>query len=172
VHDENVVLQEGDNYLSLENIQGKQLEIIAEFAYEAIDTQSEAEALAGEFGVKVFKGEGQETTIGYDVATQSLFMDRTQSGDTSFHDTFSERTVALMPTDDATVSLHIYVDHSVVEVFGNDGYVAMTNRIFPDPSQDAVEIYAIGGTVTLKSLDIWEVNSIWIPPIATKQKTE
>ncbi|MDF9799461.1 fructan beta-fructosidase [Catalinimonas alkaloidigena] len=161
VHDENVQLQEGDNYLSLENIQGKQLEIIAEFAYEAIDTQSEAEALAGEFGVKVFKGEEQETIIGYDVATQSLFMDRTQSGDTSFHDTFSERTVALMPTDDGTVSMHIYVDHSVVEVFGNNGYVAMTNRVFPDPSQDGVEIYAIGGIVTLKSLDIWEVDSIW-----------
>lgn len=172
VHDENVQLQEGDNYLSLENIQGKQLEIIAEFAYEAIDTQSEAEALAGEFGVKVFKGEGQETTIGYDVATQSLFVDRTQSGDTSFHDTFSERTVALMPTDDGTVSLHIYVDHSVVEVFGNDGYVAMTNRIFPDPSQDAVEIYAIGGIVTLKSLDIWEVNSIWTSPTVGKQDSE
>jgi fructan beta-fructosidase len=161
LHDEAVNLQEGDNYLSLENVQGKQLEIMAEFAYEPIDTQAEAENLAGEFGVKVFKGQDQETVIGYDVATQQTFVDRTQSGDTTFHESFAERTVALMPVDDGTVKLHIFIDHSVVEVFGNDGYAAMTNRIFPDPSQDAVEIYSVGGKVTLKSLDIWEIESIW-----------
>lgn len=164
LHDEAVNLQEGDNYLSLENVQGKQLEIIAEFAYEAIDTRAEAENLAGEFGVKVFKGTSQETVIGYDVATQQLFMDRTQSGDTAFHASFPERTVGLMPVDDGTVKLHIFVDHSVVEVFGNDGYAAMTNRIFPDPSQDGAEIYSVGGKVTLKSLDIWEMESIWVGP--------
>lgn len=161
IHDETVNLQEGDNYLSLENVQGRQLEIIAEFEYEAIDTQAEAENLAGEFGVKVFKGGEQETVIGYDVATQQLFMDRISSGDTSFHEAFAERTVALMPVDDGTVRMHIFIDHSVVEVFGNDGYVAMTNRVFPDPAQDGVEIYSVGGKVTLKSLDIWEVASIW-----------
>ena len=164
LHDEVVELQEGDNYLSLENVQGKQLEIIAEFEYEAIETQAEAENLAGEFGVKVFKGQDQETVIGYDVATQQLYMDRTNSGDTSFHESFAERTVALMPVDDGTVKLHIFVDHSVVEVFGNDGYAAMTNRIFPNPAQDEVEIYSIGGKVTLKSLDIWEMESIWVGP--------
>jgi fructan beta-fructosidase len=161
IHDETVNLQEGDNYLSLENVQGRQLEIIAEFEYEAIDTQAEAENLAGEFGVKVFKGGEQETVIGYDVATQQLFMDRISSGDTSFHEAFAERTVALMPVDDGTVRMHIFIDHSVVEVFGNDGYVAMTNRVFPDAAQDGVEIYSVGGKVTLKSLDIWEIASIW-----------
>jgi len=161
LHDETVELQEGDNYLSLEGVEGKQLEIVAEFAYEAINTQAEAEKLAGEFGVKVFKGEDQETVIGYDVATQQIFMDRTNSGDTSFHDGFADRTVALMPVDDGTVKLHIFVDHSAVEVFGNEGYVAMTNRMFPDPGQDGVEIYSVGGKVTLKSLDIWEIESIW-----------
>ena len=161
LHDEAVKLQEGDNYLSLENVQGKQLEIVAEFAYEAIDTRAEAETLAGEFGVKVFKGQSQETTIGYDVATQQLYMDRGNAGDTSFHERFADRTVALMPVDDGTVKLHIFVDHSVVEVFGNDGYAVMTNRMFPDPLQDGVEIYSIGGRVTLKSLDIWELNSTW-----------
>lgn len=169
VHDENVQLQEGDNYLSLENIQGDQLEIIAEFVYQAIDTEAEAENLAGEFGIKVFKGDAQETVISYDVATQSLFVDRTQSGDTTFHEAFSGRTFALMPADEGTVQLHIYLDHSVMEVFGNEGYVAMTNRIFPDPTQDGVEIYTVGGTVTLKSLDIWELESTWNPATAASQ---
>ncbi|MEQ9439973.1 MAG: glycoside hydrolase family 32 protein [Cyclobacteriaceae bacterium] len=160
-HHENVQLREGDDFLSVENIQGTQLEIIAEFAYEAIETPTEAEQLAAEFGVKVFKGEGQETVIGYDVASQSLFVDRTQSGDTSFNDSFASRTIGLMPADSGTVKMHIFVDHSSVEVFGNDGYVTMSNRIFPNPQKDEVEIYARGGRVTLQSLDIWPLRSIW-----------
>lgn len=160
-YNENVDIKEEDNFLSLENIKGTQLEIIAEFAYEAIDTPTEANSLASEFGIKVFKGENQETVIGYDVASQSLFVDRTQSGDTSFAEGFAAKTVGLMPTDDGTVRLHIFVDHSSVEVFGNDGYIAMSNRVFPDPNKDAVEIYTVGGMVILKSLDIWELSSIW-----------
>lgn len=160
-HDEDVTIKEEDNFLSLENIKGTQLEIIAEFAYESIDTPSEANLLASEFGIKVFKGENQETVIGYDVASQSLFVNRTRSGDTTFAEGFATKTVGLMPTDDGTVRLHIFVDHSSVEVFGNNGYIVMSNRIFPDPDKDAVEIYTVGGMVTLKSLDIWELSSIW-----------
>ncbi len=160
-HEENITIKEGDNFLSLENIQGKQLEIIAEFVYEAIDTPSEANALASEFGIKVFKGDKQETIIGYDVASQSLFVDRTQSGDTTFTEGFVAKTVGLMPAEEGTIKMHIFVDRSSIEVFGNDGYIVMSNRIFPDPQKDAVDIYTTGGMVTLKSLDIWELQSIW-----------
>lgn len=160
-HEEDINLKEGDSVLSLSNIKSTQMEIIAEFAYEAIDTPSEADVLASEFGFKVFKGENQETVIGYDVASQSLFVDRTLSGDTTFADNFAVKTVGLMPTDSGTVKLHIYVDHSSVEVFGNDGYIVMSNRIFPDPQQDAVEVYAVGGKVKLNRLDIWELASAW-----------
>ncbi len=160
-HEENVTVKEGDNYMSVEGIQGSRLEIIATFEYEAIDTPAEAKNLASEFGIKVFKGEAQETVIGYDVASQSLFVDRTQSSDTAFAKSFPVKTAGLMPAEEGTVKLHVFVDHSSVEVFGNDGYAAMSNRIFPDPAQDAVDIYAVGGPVTLKTLDIWEVQSIW-----------
>ncbi len=160
-HYEGERIAEGDDFLSLQNVRGNQLEIVAEFAYQSIDTPAEAEQLASEFGIKVFEGESQETVIGYDVASQSLFVDRTKSGNTDFNETFPARTVALMPSDSGTVRMHVYVDRSSVEVLGNDGYVSMSNRIFPDQSQDGVEVYAIGGTVTLQSLDIWPVASIW-----------
>ena len=99
--------------------------------------------------------------MGYDVASQSLFVDRTQSGDTTFNQHFPTRTIGLMPSDDGIVKMRIFVDHSSVEVFGNDGYVTMSNRIFPDQRKDGVEVYAVGGTVTLRSLDVWPVESIW-----------
>ncbi len=160
-HYEDQQINEGDDFLSVENVRGNQLEIVAEFVYRAIETPAEAEQLASEFGIKVFEGEDQETVIGYDVASQSVFVDRTQSGDTTFSENFAARTIGLMPSDDGIVRLRIFVDHSSVEVFGNDGYVSMTNRIFPDQRKDGVEIYAIGGPVTLRALDIYPVKSIW-----------
>ena len=160
-HYENEQVTEGDDFLSVQNVHGNQLEIVAEFVYQAIETPTEARKLASEFGVKVFEGENQETVIGYDVASQSLFVDRTQSGDTTFNEQFPARTIGLMPSDDGMVKMHLFVDRSSVEVFGNDGYLTMSNRIFPDQSKDGVEVYAIGGTVTLRSLDIWPVESIW-----------
>ena len=160
-HFENQPINEGDDFLSLQNVRGNQLEIVAEFAYQSIDTPTEAQQLASEFGIKVFEGENQETVIGYDVASQSMFVDRTESGNVDFNEDFPARTVALMPSDNGTVKMHIYVDHSSVEVFGNDGYVSMSNRIFPDQSKNGVEVYTVGGTVALQSLDIWPVESIW-----------
>ena len=154
-------INEGDDFLSLEDVRGTQLEIVAEFAYEAIETPAESDSLASEFGIKVFEGPDQETVIGYDVASQSLFVDRTRSGDTTFNDNFATRTIALMPSDSGTVKMHIFVDRSSVEVFGNNGYVVMSNRIFPDSQQDGVEVYTISGTVTLQSLDVWPLENIW-----------
>ena len=160
-HYQNERVTEGDDFLSVENVHGSQLEIIAEFVYQPIETPSEAQQLASEFGVRVFEGENQETVVGYDVASQSLFVDRTQSGDTTFNPQFPTRTIGLMPSDDGIVRMRIFVDRSSVEVFGNDGYVTMSNRIFPDQRKDGVEVYAIGGTVTLRSLDVWPMESIW-----------
>lgn len=167
----NITIKEEDNFLALEDIQGTQLEIIAEFVYKPIENTAEAQAPASEFGIKVFKGENQETIIGYDVASQSLFTDRTQSGDTTFAEGFATKTTGLMPADDGVVRLHIFVDHSSVEVFGNDGYIVMSNRIFPDPAKDAVELYTTGGSVTIKSLDIWELKSIWTPDAQVSSDT-
>jgi fructan beta-fructosidase len=143
-------------------VAGNTLEIIAEFAYEADSVTGLSEV--SEFGLLVFKGEGQETAIGYDVASQSMFVDRTNSGEVSFHKDFPVRVATLMPTDDNHVKLHIFVDKSSIEVFGNDGYKTMSVRVFPDEAKDQVEVYAIGGGVTLLSLDVCKLNSIWHTP--------
>ncbi len=140
-------------------VSGSSLEIIAEFEYKADSVTGLSEVT--EFGLLVFKGEEQETVIGYDVAAQSLFVDRTNSGNVSFHEAFPVKSATLMPTDDSRVKLHIFVDKSSVEVFGNEGYKTMSFRIFPDENEDQVELYAIGGEVSLISLDVWKLNSIW-----------
>jgi Glycosyl hydrolases family 32 C terminal len=61
----------------------------------------------------------------------------------------------------AHVSLHIFLDGSVVEVFAN-GRVCVTDRIYPT-KRDSVglDLFARGGTVGLSALNIWEMNEIW-----------
>ena len=114
---------------------------------------------AREFGLKVRVGKGQETLVGYDVAKQELFIDRTKSGNTAFHPDFPGRHAApLKAGPDGRVKLHVLVDRYSVEVFGNDGEAAVTDLIFPSAESQAVQVYADGGDLEY-ALDLWTLNA-------------
>jgi fructan beta-fructosidase len=72
------------------SLRGQQLEMIATFA----------PGNASEFGFRVLKGSDQETVVGYDVKSQSLFVDRTRSGNVDFHKAFSGRHKGPLSVDD------------------------------------------------------------------------
>jgi fructan beta-fructosidase len=60
------------------------------------------------------------------------------------------------------VKLHLLLDRSMLDVFGNDGLT--WNCAFfkvEQPAQQGIELYAKGGDVKLVSLDIWPLKSIW-----------
>ena len=59
----------------------------------------------------------------------------------------------------AVLKLHILVDSSSVEVFANDGEVAMTACFFPEPEATGVELYALDGTVRLNRLAFYPLSS-------------
>ena len=74
---------------------------------------------ATEFGV-VVRSKGEERTIiGYDTAKSQLFIDRTHSGKSNFHPEFAGRHSAPMQANKKRIKLHLFVDTSSVEVFGN-----------------------------------------------------
>ncbi|WP_100406891.1 GH32 C-terminal domain-containing protein [Bacillus solitudinis] len=137
----------------LQNINGDALEFIIE-----INVNNTS---ANEVGLKVRKGTNQETLIGYDISKNQLFVDRSMSGNASFKGDFAKRHSAPMQPKDGKVKLHIVLDRSSVEVFGNDGLQIITDQIFPDPSSLGVQMYSIGGDVTINSLDVYDLNSIW-----------
>jgi len=60
---------------------------------------------------------------------------------------------------DQIIQLHIFVDRSSVEVFGNSGLVVMTDQIFPDAGSQGLEVFADGGTVVIKSLDVYTLEA-------------
>ena len=64
-----------------------------------------------------------------------------------------------MATIGNTLSLDILVDASVVEVFGNDGRVALTARAFNAPTSLGYDLFATGGSTSLISLDTYQLTT-------------
>lgn len=114
---------------------------------------------ADEFGLHVRSGDGERTVIGYDVAGEEIFVDRTQSGLVDFHPAFPGVHSAPLTVEDGVVRMTVYVDRSSVEVLGGDGEVAITDLIYPDLGSDGVALYAEGGEVTVRSLTVRQLGS-------------
>jgi len=103
---------------------------------------------------------GAETIVGYDAVKREVYIDRSHSGVTGVTgagDYFS----APLALDQNHVTLHIFVDHSSVEVFAGNGLVAMTARCFPPATAKTTKAFAVGGEATLKSIQIYPMASSW-----------
>jgi len=135
----------------LENAYGNQCEIVANIE---MGTASKA-------GLSIMgDSAGAETIVGYDAVKREVYIDRSHSGLTGVTgagDYFS----APLALDQNHVTLHIFVDHSSVEVFAGNGLVAMTARCFPPATAKTTKAFAVGGEATLKSIQIYPMASSW-----------
>jgi beta-fructofuranosidase len=136
---------------ALAEVQGDMLEICAEFAPQD----------ATAFGIDVrCSADGTERTrIIYDRARQQLEIDRSQSSANvaDQHDLYGG-TLALEAGEPLT--LRVFVDRSVIEVFAN-GRLCLTSRVYPSATSLGVALFAQGGSVDVPTLDIWTMRSIW-----------
>lgn len=72
--------------------------------------------------------------------------------------------VPLKPgSEQKILTLHIFLDKSVMEVFINDGRECVTRVIYPGKNDLGIELFCEGGTTTVKSLNIWSIKPIWKP---------
>jgi fructan beta-fructosidase len=146
----NTTVQDANAKIAKAGVKGETYEIEAE-----VEPGS-----ATEIGFRLRKGDGVETLVGLVPATNTLFVDRTKSGDVSFSKDFPGRySTTLQNTK--RVKLHIFVDRSSVEVFANDGEKVMTDRIYPPPGSTGIELYSNGGAAKVVSLRIWPLASVW-----------
>jgi sucrose-6-phosphate hydrolase SacC (GH32 family) len=132
--------------------QGRALDIVTTFDSGTADR----------FGLKLFVGSGEETVVGYDARAQEVYVDRSGSGDVSFHPQFASTSRApLRLPQSGRLKLRVLVDHSSVEVFADQGQRVITDQVFPSASSDGVQLFATGGRATVRSLDMWRMESIW-----------
>ena len=115
---------------------------------------------AQEIGVRVRIGDHTETVVGFDPAKHEVSIDRTHSGEVSFSKDFSGRHAAQLEKN-TSVKLHIFVDRSSFELFANDGERVISDRIYPPPGSEGIEVYEKGSGGKVVSLTVWKLNSVW-----------
>ncbi len=102
----------------------------------------------------------EETRIGYDVAASRLWVDRACSSlDPEVDREPCGGRLLLAPGE--PLSLHIFLDCSVLEIFAN-GRLCLTDRIYPTrPDAGGIALFAEGGPACVMSLDIWNMTPVW-----------
>ncbi|MGO4187452.1 glycoside hydrolase family 32 protein [Pseudarthrobacter sp. TAF60_1] len=112
---------------------------------------------AEEFGL-ILRGDGVKgTRIGVRPDEGKLCVDRRESGQTDFHESFPSMDTAPLRTTAGSYHLSIFVDRCSVEIFAQEGQVTMTELIFPAESSTDLSVYAIGGTATINSLQVTQL---------------
>ncbi len=61
------------------------------------------------------------------------------------------------------VTLHVFLDRSVLELFVDDGQGCATQVIYPEPNDQGLRLFAEGGSVRVRSLEIWEMKKMKKP---------
>ena len=139
--------------LSLDEVQGDSLEIKAAFEWESVE----------EFGLAVrCSPEGEEQTlVRFRPRYGELILDVTRSSASpEVCNRESQRCTLNLP-DGKLLELRVFVDHSVVEVFANSLHY-LAKRIYPArPDSLGVQAFSWGGDAKLRSLDAWQMGSIW-----------
>lgn len=79
---------------------------------------------------------------------------------------FGSRQGPACQTAGQPVRIHVFVDRSILEVFVNGE--ALSQRFFADPKDRSAAVFAEGGTVRLKSLDLWQMKPAWELPKSEK----
>ena len=73
------------------------------------------------------------------------------------HESYSSD--SLLPAGSSPVTLHVFLDRSIIEVYVNG--VALTARCFAHQDAQTVEPFCSGGQVEMKSLEVFDMKSMW-----------
>ena len=114
-------------------------------------------------GLLLALGMNQSLQIGYDSRRKMLYFDRQFAGDTTFNAAFAKLTKYEAPLDllNQKLRLQVFIDHSLVEIFANEGEIVMTTQIFPDPSNDGIALFSEGAATSFDKMETWLIRSVW-----------
>ena len=94
--------------------------------------------LKGDATITLSNSKGEKVVMTYKAKDETFSMDRTLSGKTDFSSDFAA--IPTAPVYGKMNKLRIFIDKSSIEVFDNDGKMAMTNLVFPTKPYDKVTI--------------------------------
>eukprot|EP00118_Oscarella_pearsei_P017070 m.167999 g.167999 ORF g.167999 m.167999 type:complete len:570 (+) comp38945_c1_seq4:850-2559(+) len=75
----------------------------------------------------------------------------------------SVQTPLPMKSGEEMVTIRVFVDHSIIESYAQNGTAVITSRVYPDASADGVALVNYGTKpVTAASVQVWQMDSCWV----------
>lgn len=139
---------------SLAPVSGKALEIIGNFTISS----------ATRFGFNVRKNGSNAIQIFYTPLANKITVNTTNisklSNDAGVFNGIYESVLPQALAQGNNLKLHIFIDHSIMDIFINDMY-AFSMRVFPtDTNAEQVEAFSDGGTTRATSIQAWKLNHL------------
>jgi fructan beta-fructosidase len=114
----------------------------------------------GEAGLRLSNAAGEEVVLGVDRTGPRVFVDRTRSRATPFHDAYPARHAGPVRWRDDRVRLRVLFDRTTLEIFANEGETVISERVYPTQPLDRVELLGGGGAVAVP-VRLWELRPVW-----------
>jgi fructan beta-fructosidase len=115
-----------------------------------------------EFGFLLENETGQSLVAGFSTSRKEIFVDRSNSGDSSFSDQFpGVHSAPLQISPDGSIRFHAFADLSSLELFIDDGEVVLTELFFPETPFKQISLYSNGDDVRLKKGSLYVLNKVW-----------
>ncbi|MBS1796333.1 MAG: glycoside hydrolase family 32 protein [Acidobacteria bacterium] len=129
-----------------------------------------AKTPATKFGVALTNAKGETYRVGYDAEAKRFFSDRRKAGRNDFSDLFAVKPhTAPRVVTDQTLRLHLIFDTASMELFADDGTVAMTDIFFPTEDFTRLKFFGLKSasqwnvpeSVFFTQANAWNLKSIW-----------
>jgi fructan beta-fructosidase len=113
------------------------------------------------FGIELGNNNGEKLKIGFDRSTNRFYIDRTGMKQVTFSNDFPALHTAQRIGTSNTITMHLFIDRSSVELFADDGSLVMTDLFFPLQDFTSVEIFPGKGKNPLMNGKMYTLQSIW-----------
>lgn len=118
---------------------------------------AEFDKLEDDFLIEMQKNDGTCVVVRYEKEGNKLFLNRGNSGNSTFHGDFNSEFIAdLLPAE--SIQIEIIVDKCSIEIFTNEGEAIVTNLIFPFMEGGLIKVSTPKRSVRAKYLSLYDIS--------------
>lgn len=111
-----------------------------------------------DFALQFSNSKGDKLIVGYNKASHTFYVDRTQSGIVNFEKSFARKTIAPRIATGDNLALTVILDRASIEVFADGGLSVLTDTFFSNGVLDQVYIQTTQPT-TFQKIQYAEIQS-------------
>lgn len=114
-------------------------------------------------GMVLAQSEGRGIVVGYNAEKGVLYLDRAAFGETVPNKNFAALSYWETPysPQGESISLRVFFDRSIVEVYADNGRRVMTAQLFPGPAQKGIGLFSEGATTVFEDIRVYNIKSAW-----------